>query len=277
MTQHSQISELEESARLARKYVFDQIYASGSGHPGGSLSCIEILVALYLGRVKPDSQWIHTIDRDHIILSKGHAVPALYSVLALAGLIPVDELKTLRQLGSRLQGHPDRSRLLEIEMSTGSLGQGLSVGLGQAIALQEINSSHFAFVVLGDGEMNSGQVWEAIAYAGSVGLGKLVAILDANGIQNDGRVEDIQNLMPYREKLESFGWAVYEVDGQSMEEVLGAIQWATSDELADKPKVVIANTTKGAGVSFMENQVDWHSHALSDEEYQAACKEVMSS
>lgn len=276
MTEQVQVNELKALAKLARKYVFDQIYAAGSGHPGGSLSCIEILVALYCDRIKPQGGWIEKRDRDHVILSKGHAVPALYAVLALVELLPVEELQTLRQLGSRLQGHPDRSRLREIEMSTGSLGQGLSVGIGQAIALERIGSKNFSFVIVGDGEMNSGQIWEAIAYAGAAGVSQLVTILDANGIQNDGTVAEVQDLTPYRPKLEAFGWAVTEIDGQSMAEMVEAIRWATSSIHGDVPRFIIANTTKGAGVSFMENQVDWHSHALSDEEYLAACEEVAS-
>lgn len=275
MTESTAIKPLQASAKQARKYVFDQIYASGSGHPGGSLSCIDVLVALYLGRIKPDKAWISRIDRDHVILSKGHAVPALYSVLALCDLIPEEELKTLRHLGSRLQGHPDRSRLVEVEMSTGSLGQGLSVGIGQAQILQTLGRDHFSFVILGDGELNSGQVWEAIAYAGSHQCRQVVAIIDANGIQNDGRVEDIQNITPYIPKLNAFGWAVTEINGQDMKEVVDAIDWATCDSPGDRPRCILAHTTKGAGVSFMENKVEWHSHALSDEEYQKACEEVM--
>lgn len=270
------IEALLADARLARKYVLDQIYAAGSGHPGGSMSCIEALVALYKHRINPHAGWINEVQRDHVILSKGHAVPALYAVLAIAGLLPEEELKTLRQLGSRLQGHPDRSRCLEVEMSTGSLGQGLSVGLGQALGLQRLgDSEHCAFVVLGDGEMNSGQVWEAIAYAGSHRVSNLVAILDANGIQNDGFVHEIQNLTPYDDKLEAFGWAVNPINGQSMQEMVDALDWATSPLTGDKPRMIIANTKKGAGVSFMEDQVGWHSHALSDEEYANALAEVM--
>ncbi len=274
---------LMEAAKKARKYVLDQIYAAGSGHPGGSLSCIEILCAIFLHQIRPEGKWTEKADRDHVILSKGHAAPALYAVLALSGLIEEKDLLTLRQLGSALQGHPDRSRLPEAEMSTGSLGQGLSVGLGQAMALELMGSEHFAYVVLGDGEMNSGQIWEAIAYAGGHRAGKLIAILDANGIQNDGFSADILDMRPYEAKLAAFGWAVQTIDGQSMREVAQALEWATGQsgqsgqgsQDANKPKFIVAQTRKGAGVSFMEDQIDWHSHSLSEEQYQDALAEVL--
>jgi transketolase len=194
--------------------------------------------------------------------------------LAEAGLLPVEELKTLRQLGSRLQGHPDRTRLKEVEMSTGSLGQGLSVALGIAIGQQLRDEPHYSYAILGDGEINSGQVWEAVMYAGTHGVDRLVAVLDANGIQNDGRVEDILNIKPYAPKFQAFGWAVREIDGQNMTAVVNTLDWATSSVPGRHPRMIIANTTKGAGVSFMADRVDWHSHSLTDDQYQAALEEV---
>lgn len=274
MTSQADIGALKEMARHMREDILLQIYAGGSGHPGGSMSCVELLAALFGHVIKPSSDWVKRNSRDHVILSKGHAAPALYAVLAETGLIPKDELKTLRQLGSRLQGHPDRTRLPEVEMSTGSLGQGLSVALGLALAMARRDEPHHSYVILGDGEMNSGQVWEAILFAGVHKVDRLVAIIDANGIQNDGRVEDVLDIRPYRPKLEAAGWAVSEIDGQDMAAVVEAYDWAASERPGSRPRMIVANTTKGAGVSFMSNRVDWHSHALSEEQYQNAMNEV---
>jgi transketolase len=268
------IAELEGVARRIREHILTQIYHGGSGHPGGSMSCVEILAALYAHRIRPGADWFRSNSRDRVILSKGHAAPALYGALAEAGLIPVEELKTLRRLGSRLQGHPDRTRLAEVEMSTGSLGQGLSVGVGLAWMLQRQSVPNYAYVILGDGEMNSGQVWEAIAFSGVKRLDRLVAILDANGFQNDGPVAEVQDLRPYRPKLEAFGWAVREVDGHDMADVADAVDWASSDAPGDAPRFIVANTVKGAGVSFMAGRGDWHSHTLTDQQYHAALEEV---
>jgi transketolase len=268
------VAALRELSRRIRENILTQIYHGGSGHPGGSMSCVEILAVLFGHHIRPGANWIRANARDRVILSKGHAAPALYGAFAEVGLIPKEELKTLRQLGSRLQGHPDRTRLEEVEMSTGSLGQGLSVGVGLAWSLARRGDPHHAFVILGDGEMNSGQVWEAIALAGVQKLERLVAIVDANGIQNDGPVAAVQDIRPYREKLEAFGWAVAEVDGQSVRAVAEAVAWATSDEPGPRPRLIVANTTKGAGVSFMEGRVDWHSHTLTADQYAAALEEV---
>jgi len=275
VTTPADIERLEASAKRIRAHILTQIHAAGSGHPGGSLSCVEILTALYAHRIRPPVGWFGRNSRDRVILSKGHAAPALYAAFAEVGMIPVEELQTLRQLGSRLQGHPDRTRLEEVEMSTGSLGQGLSVGLGMALAMQMRNEPFYSYVVLGDGEINSGQVWEAVLYAGAHGTDKLVAILDANGIQNDGRVEEVLNIKPYAPKFETFGWAVREFDGQNMAEVVEAVDWASSDAPGKHPRLLIANTTKGAGVSFMSDRVDWHSHTITADQLQAALTEAM--
>ncbi len=275
MTDQKDIEKLEASARRIRAHILTEINAAGSGHPGGSMSCVEILAALFSHRAAAGANWFGRNARDHVILSKGHAAPALYATFAEVGMIPEAELLTLRQLGSRLQGHPDRTRLPEVEMSTGSLGQGLSVSLGIALALKLRNEPFYSYAILGDGEINSGQIWEAIAYAGAHKVSRLVAILDANGIQNDGRIEEVLELRPYAPKLEAFGWAVREFDGQNMAEVVNAVDWASSDAPGDKPRFLIAHTTKGAGVSFMSDRADWHSHTINDEQLKAGLKEVM--
>jgi transketolase len=274
LTAMAEIASLKATARRMREDILLQIHAAGSGHPGGSMSCVELLAVLFGHVIKPSSDWIRRNSRDHVVLSKGHAAPALYAVLAESGLIAREELETLRRLGSRLQGHPDRTRLPEVEMSTGSLGQGLSVGLGLALAMARRDEPHRSYVILGDGEMNSGQVWEAILFAGAHKVDRLVALLDANGIQNDGPIEEILDIKPYAPKLEACGWAVTEIDGQDVGAVAGALDWASSDEPGAKPRMVVANTRKGAGVSFMTDRVEWHSHALTDEQYEAALLEV---
>ncbi|MDR3495638.1 MAG: transketolase [Ancalomicrobiaceae bacterium] len=270
-----EIERLEASARRIRANILRQIHVAGSGHPGGSMSCVEILTALFVHRIQPPAGWFGRNARDRVILSKGHAAPALYAAFAEVGMIPDAELDTLRQLGSRLQGHPDRTRLPEVEMSTGSLGQGLSVSLGIALALELRNEPYYSYAILGDGEINSGQIWEAVAYAGAHKVDRLVAILDANGIQNDGRIEEVLELRPYAPKFEAFGWAVRECDGQTMAEVVAAVDWASSDAPGKKPRLVIAHTTKGAGVSFMSDRADWHSHTINDAQLTAALEEVM--
>lgn len=274
MTANDGIAALEGVAREIRGDILRQIHAAGSGHPGGSMSCVEILTALYAHRIRPSGDWVRANARDRVILSKGHAAPALYAALAAVGLIPREELKTLRQLGSRLQGHPDKSRMVEVEMSTGSLGQGLSVSLGLAVAIARQATPHYSYCILGDGEMNSGQVWEAIMYAGVHKVDRLVAILDANGLQNDGSVADIMELRPYQPKLEAFGWAVMEVDGQDMASVVEAVDWASSDAPGARPRMIIANTTKGAGVSYMAGRADWHSHTITDDQLAAGLQEL---
>jgi transketolase len=274
VTSPADIERLQAAAKSIRRNILTQIHAAGSGHPGGSLSCVEILTALFLHRIRPGRNWIDSNARDRVILSKGHAAPALYAALAEVGLIPEAELTTLRQLGSRLQGHPDRTRLREVEMSTGSLGQGLSVGLGLAVALALQDAPYYSYVILGDGEMDSGQTWEAILYAGANKSSHLVAIVDANGLQNDGPVAEILNITPYAPKLEACGWAVRTCNGQDMGDTVAAIDWASSDVPGDKPRMIVANTTKGAGVSFIAGQVGWHSHTVNDEQLEKALAEV---
>ncbi len=268
------IAQLDDLARSIRRDVIEEIRTAGSGHPGGSLSCAEILAVLYGYVVQPGPDWLSRPDRDHVILSKGHAAPALYAALAEVGLVDREELGTLRQLGSRLQGHPDVTRLAAVEMSTGSLGQGLSVGVGMAWRLRATGGAGRVFVILGDGELDSGQVWEALSLGGVLGLENLVAIVDANEIQNDGPVAGILDLRPYGPKLQAFGWAVREANGHDTGELVAAMDWARSGEPGARPRCVIAHTVKGRGVSFMEGRPEWHSHALTLEQYERAVEEV---
>ena len=276
MTHHPTTTRTEELMELAARIHLDtlaQIKAAGSGHPGGSLSCADMLAVLYGYAIDIDRYRARDRVRDHVILSKGHAAPALYAALAGVGLIPHAELSTLRQLGSRLQGHPDRSRLPLVEMSTGSLGQGLSVALGIAWWLDRQEAAANSFVILGDGEMDSGNIWEAIGFAGAKGARRLVAFVDANGVQNDGQVKDILDLRPYVPKLQAFGWLTREIDGNDVASLMEAVDWARS-EPGTAPRAIIANTIKGKGVSYMEGRHEWHSHALSDEQYATAVAEL---
>lgn len=273
VARHSSTTDLETLSKDIRTKILEQIYHAGSGHPGGSLSCADILSALY-GHTVHDGPLVELADRDHVILSKGHAAPALYAALATQGIIPAEELTTLRQLGSRLQGHPDRTRLPSVEMSTGSLGQGLSVGVGLAWRIKVQKRRGRVFVILGDGEMDSGQVWEALALAGVLRLSNLVAVIDANEIQNDGLVSSVLDIRPYGPKLAAFGWHAREIDGHNLTELVDSLDWSTSSVPGETPRCLIAHTVKGCGVSFMEGKAAWHSHALTQEQFDLAIKEV---
>lgn len=257
--QEEQIRDLETKAQTIRRDIVSMLAAAGSGHPGGSLSSVEIVTALYFHvlRLKPEEPLWQ--DRDRFILSKGHAAPLLYAVLAERGFFPVDELLTLRKLGSRLQGHPSWGMLPGVEASTGSLGQGLSIGLGIALAGKLDQRDYRVYVLLGDGENQEGQVWEAAMAAAHYRAGNLTAILDYNGLQIDGPVEKVMSPLPLPDKWRSFGWEVQEVDGHDFHELLKAFEWAKG--VNDKPSMIIAHTIKGKGVSFMEGKVDWHGKA----------------
>lgn len=250
------------------------IGAAGSGHPGGSLSAIDILTALYFGGVlRHDASAPKDGARDRFILSKGHAAPALYATLAHAGYFPIDELKTLRKLGSRLQGHPDMTLLPGIEVSTGSLGQGLSIACGIACGLRLNNNSANVFTLLGDGECEEGQVWEAAMFAAHQKLDNVVAIIDNNGLQIDGCVEDVCNPGDLGEKFRAFGWDVYSVDGHDIDALIKTLNTA-KDKTVGVPKVIIAHTVKGKGVSFMEDNAGWHGKAPNAEELERALQEL---
>lgn len=258
-----------ELARIANDMRIDivrSIASAGSGHPGGSLSCIDILAVLYFGGVLDhDPTDPGKPDRDRFILSKGHAAPALYAALAHAGYFPVEELASLRKLGSRLQGHPDSNLLPGVEVSTGSLGQGLSISAGMACGLKLDGSPATVFTVLGDGECQEGQVWEAAMFAAHRSLDNLVAIVDRNGLQIDGPCEDVCDLGDVRAKFEAFGWDAREVDGHDLDALRAALLEAKASR-AGKPHALVARTVKVKGVSFMENSCGWHGKAPNAEQ-----------
>ena len=256
-----------------RADIIRMIAAAGSGHPGGSLSVIDILAVLYAKHLRHDPKKPEWPERDRLILSKGHACPALYAALAHRGFFPMERLATLRQLGSPLQGHPERHRLPGVEASTGSLGQGLSMGLGMALAAKLDGSSRRIYVVTGDGEMQEGQVWEALMAAPKFHLDNLTLIVDANNGQIDGHVSEIMPLEPLADKLRSFNWDTRCVDGHDLEaldQALAAIQ-----TVRDRPQAIVAKTTKGKGVSFMEDQIAWHGKAPNKDEVEKALKEIL--
>ncbi len=266
------LDELKTIARILRRHIVTMIGRAGSGHPGGSLSCVEILTALYFGVLKhrpSDPDWP---DRDRFILSKGHAAPALYATLAECGYFQVEELSTLRQLDSRLQGHADRTLTPGVEMSSGSLGQGLSFGIGVALAGRLDARSYRVHVLLGDGECDEGQVWEAAMAAPHFKLDSLVAIIDNNGLQIDGWNRDVMNLEPLGKKWQAFGWQVIEVDGHDFSQLIDAFERAKL--VKGQPTVIIAHTIKGKGVSFMENNVAFHGKAPTAAEVEVALKEL---
>ena len=267
------IKRLEEQAKIIRKHVVNMIYQAGSGHVGGSLSCVEILAVLYFHFMRHDplnSKWE---DRDRFILSKGHSAPTLYATLAEAGYLPVEELKTLRKFGSRLQGHPDINfNLPGIEVSTGSLGQGLSIGCGIALNARLEKKDFKTYVLLGDGECNEGQIWEAVMFASHYKLDNLIAIIDRNNFQIDGPTEKIIKLEPFAEKWKSFGWNVIEIDGHDIKQIIKAFD--DSKKIKDKSTVIIANTIKGKCVSFMEKNNEFHGKSPTREEYELAIIEL---
>ena len=255
------MTELEQRACDMRIDIVRMIAEAGSGHPGGSLSCADILTALHFGGVmehrpsEPDWE-----ERDRFILAKGHAAPALYAALALAGYFPEDELMTLRKLGSRLQGHPDSNQVPGVEVSTGSLGQGLSIAAGAAAGLKLDGKPQCVFALLGDGECQEGQVWEAAMFAAHRNLDNLVAIVDRNGLQIDGSTEDVCAPGDLAAKFEAFGWDAREVDGHDIGALVEALS-AAKAQRDGKPHAFIARTVKGRGVSFMEGQAGWHGKA----------------
>lgn len=266
----------KQKANAMRKDIIEMIHEAGSGHPGGSLSCTDILAALYFGDIMTyDPAHPASDARDRFILAKGHAAPALYAALAEAGFFPKDELKTLRKLGSRLQGHPDSKLLPGVEVSTGSLGQGLSVAAGLAAGLRLKGGDQKVYTVLGDGECEEGQVWEAANFAAAEALGNLVAIVDSNGLQIDGQLCDVCSTGELDEKFAAFGWEVHHVDGHDIDALI-ALFASLPCNSTGKPQAIIAKTVKGKGVSFMENQVGWHGKAPDAEQTKQALAELES-
>jgi transketolase len=264
------LAELQEFSRLIRQDTLKMIHLAGSGHPGGSLSVTDILTVLFCEIMHFDPKNPNWDGRDHFILSKGHACPPLYAIMARMGYFPVEELKTLRQMGSRLQAHPDSKKLPGIEVSTGSLGQGLSVGVGMALHEKTEHRPNRTFVVLGDGECDEGQVWEAALSAAHYHLSNLTAIVDWNKVQLDGTTADIMDLGDVPAKWAAFGWEVRTVDGHNFIELIQAL----SGSRGNQPLAVIANTIKGKGVSFMEGKAEWHGIAPDDEQFDKALIEL---
>ena len=266
------VKRLRKIALQIRKDVLLMTTRAGSGHPGGSLSCAEIIACLYFHHLRYDPENPKWEDRDRFILSKGHSCPAVYAALSMVGFFPRKELWTLRKIGSILQGHPDMKKTPGIEASTGSLGQGLSIGIGMALAARLDRRNYRVYVLLGDGELDEGQVWEAAMAAAHYKLDNLTAIVDYNKIQLDGPVNYIMSLEPLADKWRAFGWHVIEIDGHDVKQVLDALDAA--EEVEGRPTVIIAHTVKGKGVSFMEHQVKYHGKALTEEELERALREL---
>ena len=267
------VDELKRIARDMRIDIIKMIGAAGSGHPGGSLSEVELLVALYFNVMRHDPKNPTWRDRDRFILSKGHGCPALYAAYAHSGYIDPALLMTLRKLGSPLQGHPDKRMLPILEASTGSLGQGISIGIGTALAAKLDQLDYHTFVMIGDGESQEGQIWEAAMFAPFHKLNNLTVIVDNNGQQLDDFTDKILSLKPFAEKWRSFGWNAVEIDGHDFAQVIPALAQARANTSA-QPTCIIANTVKGKGVSFMEHQIKWHGVAPKPEEVAAAVKEL---
>lgn len=268
------VRRLEQTARRLRVDIVDMLQKAGSGHPGGSLSAIDMVTALYFQVLRHDPENPGRPDRDRFVLSKGHGVPAVYACMAEAGYLKREELQTLRRLGSRLQGHPVTSFVLApgVEACTGSLGQGLSVAQGMALASKLDGDTFRVYCMLGDGEMQEGQVWEALMSAPKFGLDNLVAILDYNKAQIDGYTKDVMDLEPLAEKIAAFNWHVITIDGHDIAAFLRAMEEAQATR--GKPTFVIAHTVKGKGVSFMEGEVDWHGVAPDKEQAERAIEEL---
>lgn len=266
------VLDLEDTANTIRRRVLQMVYNAQSGHLGGSFSVAEIITALYFSEMRIDPQNPTWPDRDRLVPSKGHCAPAIYVALALKGVLAPEALDDLRQTGCVLQGHPCMNKVPGIDISTGSLGHGLSIGLGMALGAKLKKQDFYVYVLLGDGELNEGQNWEAAMAASKYALSNLIAIVDRNRVQLDGPTEDIMPLEPLKEKWEAFNWKVLSVDGHDAAQVVEALRQARAVE--EGPVVIIANTVKGKGVSFMENSHAWHGKPPSKEEYEAGMREL---
>ncbi len=266
-----QIKGLEAKAKQVRRLIVQMLAKAGSGHPGGSLSATDLVTALYFSVMRHDPKNPHAAGSDRFHLSKGHCCPLLYAVLAESGYFPVERLWTLRKLGSLLQGHPDR-RTPGVHVASGSLGQGLSVAVGMSLAAKLDNRDYRVYCLMGDGEIQEGNVWEAAMAASHFKRDNLCAIIDHNGFQIDGKVKDVMNLQPLIAKWEAFGWHALEIDGHDMAQILSA--YDAAKETKGRPSVIIAHTIKGKGVSFMENVVDFHGRAPTTEETGTALREL---
>jgi len=264
--------ELKKYAVKVRKHIIDEVYSAASGHPGGSLSCTDILTVLYFAEMRVDPKRPLWEDRDRFVLSKGHCSPALYGVLAEKGFFPKEDLLTFRKADSHFEGHPNMKTVPGVDMSTGSLGQGISTAVGMAMAGKLDKKDYRVYAMLGDGELEEGQVWEASMAAAHYKLDNLTAFLDYNGLQIDGKITDVMSPEPVADKFEAFGWNVLKIDGHDIEEIIEAVNQASNTK--GKPTIIIASTTKGKGVSFMENQVGWHGSAPNKEQRDQAIAEL---
>jgi transketolase len=266
------LKQLKKYATLIRRHIIEEVYHAASGHPGGSLSCTDIFAVLYFHEMRVDIHNPQWSDRDRFVLSKGHCAPALYAALAEKGFFPVEELPKFRSIESYLQGHPSMRDVPGVDMSTGSLGQGFSASVGMALAGKLDNKDYRVYTILGDGELQEGQVWEASMSAAHYKLDNLTAFLDHNGLQIDGKITEVMSPEPVEEKFKAFGWNIIEVDGHDYVQIIDAIDKAKSTK--SKPTIVIAKTTKGKGVSFMENEVGWHGSAPNKEQRDQAIAEL---
>ena len=263
--------ELQITALKVRKGIIEGVHAAKAGHPGGSLSSADILTYLYFKEMNIDPENPKMENRDRFVLSKGHAAPALYATLANRGYFEVEKLLTLRQIGSYLQGHPDMKYIPGVDMSTGSLGQGISCAVGMALSAKHFGNDYSVYTILGDGEIEEGQVWEAAMFAANKGLSNLTAFVDFNNLQIDGTIEEVNSACPIDKKFEAFNWHTIIIDGHDFDQIEAALAEAKT---VDKPVAIIAKTVKGKGVSFMENQVGWHGTAPNDEQYEQAMAEL---
>lgn len=266
------VNELTELAKKVRISILDMLTKSGSGHTGGSLSAADVAVAIYFSKLKFDASNPSWDERDRFVMSKGHAAPLVYAIMAEAGYFPKETLDTLRKMESPLQGHPCCKKLEGIEVSTGSLGQGLSVANGMALGLKMDNSSSRVFCIMGDGETQEGQVWEAAMTAAHYNIDNLCAVVDCNELQIDGPVEEVMGIQPLHDKWEAFGWHTISIDGHDMNEILRALDEAENTK--GKPTMILAKTVKGKGVSFFEDKVKYHGVTPTEEEFEKAVKEI---
>ena len=270
--EQTKLNELKQIAAKIRLGVLEGVHAAASGHPGGSLSIADIMAYLYFEELNVRADEPNWADRDRFVLSKGHTAPALYAALALKGFFPESELSKLRHVDSFLQGHPDMKGTPGVDMSTGSLGLGFSTACGMALAAKIDGKDYRTYTIVGDGESEEGQIWEAAMFASHYKLDNLCLIVDWNGLQIDGTVEEVMNPTPHDKKLETFGFHVISIDGHDLEQIAAA--FAEAKTVKGKPTAIIAKTIKGKGVSFMEDQVGWHGSAPNDEQYEKAVAEI---
>lgn len=272
MLDKEKLKQFKKQATRIRKHIIDEVHFASSGHPGGSLSCTDILTVLYFHEMRVDVNDTRWADRDRFVLSKGHCAPGLYATLAEKGFFPTEELPKFRSFESFLQGHPSMNDVPGVDMSTGSLGQGISAAVGMSLAGKLDNKDYRVYSILGDGELQEGQVWEALMSAAHYKLDNLTAFLDHNGLQIDGKITDVMSPEPVADKFRAFGWKVIDIDGHDYEQIIKAIN--TAKETKGMPTMVVAKTIKGKGVSYMENEAGWHGSAPNKEQRDQAIAEL---